>query len=244
LASFKAIIDLVLLGVLIICVWSGYKKGIIMGVGGILCIIVAIYGANLLANSFSYDVAPALKPFANGYTEKLMNGSDSAVLKRMGWEDSTYSVEDLTQMYPERKLEFCSTCYQVLGIDEQTSDRMAERAVVYASESGSSIRAAVAQVLCETVSYVGCFIIAFLLIIIVLTVIGNLPNLSFKLPRLDLVNDIGGALLGLVTGLMFCAIIVWALKFMGMLIGSETLQATRIGGWLLQKNYLLKYLGI
>ncbi len=240
----ETIIDLVLLGILIVCVWSGYKKGIIMGVGGILCIIVAIYGANLLANSFSFDVVPALKPFANGYTEKLMSGSDSDVLKRMGWENSTYSVEDLVSMYPERRTEFCSTCYQVLGIDTATADRMAEKAVTYQRESGGSIRAAVGQILCETVSYAGCFLIAFLLIIIILTVIGNLPNLSFKLPRLDLVNDIGGALLGVVTGLMFCAVLVWALKFMGMLIGNETLPATRIGGWLLRKNYLLKYLGI
>ncbi len=242
--AIKAIIDLVLLGILIICVWSGYKKGIIMGVGGILCIMISIYGANLLANSFSYDVVPALKPFANGYTEKLMSGSDSAVLKRMDWDGSSYSVEDLVSMYPERKLEFCSTCYQVLGVDEATADRMAERAANYAAESGSSIRAAVSQILCETVSYVGCFLIGFLLIVIVLTVIGNLPNLSFKLPRLDLVNDLGGALLGVVTGLMFCAVLVWALKFMGMLIGNDTLSATRIGGWLLRKNFLLKYLGI
>ena len=124
--AIKAIIDLVLLGILIVCIWSGYKKGIIMGIGGILCIIVAIYGANLLANSFSFDVVPALKPFANGYTETLIGGSDSAVMKRMGWDGSTYSPEDLVEMYPERKLEFCSTCYQVLGIDEATADRMAE----------------------------------------------------------------------------------------------------------------------
>ena len=95
--AMKAIIDLVLLGVLIICVWSGYKKGIIMGVGGILCIIIAVYGANLLANSFSFDVVPALKPFANGYTETMMNGSDSAVMKRMGWDGTTYRVEDLVR---------------------------------------------------------------------------------------------------------------------------------------------------
>ena len=242
--AIKAIIDLVLLGILIVCVWSGYKKGISMGVGGILCIIVAIYGANLLANSFSFDVVPALKPFANGYTESMLTGSDSAVMKRMGWEGSSYSPEDLVEMYPDRKLEFCSTCYQVLGIDAKTADRMAAKAVTYARESGSPIRAAVGQILCETVSYAGCFLIAFLLIIIILTVIGNLPNLSYKLPRLDLVNDILGALLGVVTGLMFCAVLVWALKFMGMLIGSDTLAATRIGGWLLEKNFLLKYLGI
>ena len=242
--AIKAIIDLVLLGILIVCVWSGYKKGIIMGVGGILCIIVAVYGGNLLANSFSFDVVPALKPFANGYTETMLNGSDSAVMKRMGWDGSSYSPEDLVAMYPDRELEFCSACYQVLGIDPATSDRMAEKAVVYARESGSPIRAAVGQILCETVSYAGCFLIAFLLIIIILTVIGNLPNLSFKLPRLDLVNDIVGALLGAVTGLMFCAVLVWALKFTGMLIGSDTLASTRIGGWLLQKNFLLKYLGV
>ena len=240
----KAIIDLVLLGILIVCVWSGYKKGIIMGIGGILCIIVAIYGANLLANSFSFDVVPALKPFANGYTESMLNGSDSAVMKRMGWENSSYSPEDLVEIYPERKLEFCSACYQVLGINAATADRMAAKAVTYARESGSPIRAAVGQILCETVSYAACFIIAFVLIIIILTVIGNLPNLSFKLPRLDLVNDIVGALLGVVTGLMFCAILVWALKFMGMLIGNDTLASTRIGSWLLEKDYLLKYLGI
>ena len=242
--AIKGIIDLVLLGILIVCVWSGYKNGIIMGVGGILCIIVAVYGANLLANSFSYDVVPALKPFANGYTETLIGGNDSAVMKRMDWDGSTYSPEDLVKMYPERKLEFCSACYQVLGIDPATSDRMAERAVTYERESGGTIRAAVGQILCETVSYAACFLVAFLLIVIILTVIGNLPNLSFKLPRLDLVNDIGGAVLGLVTGMMFCAVLVWALKYMGMLIGNDTLAATRIGGWFLKRNFLLKYLGI
>ena len=242
--AIKAIIDLVLLGILIVCIWSGYKKGIIMGVGGILCIIVAIYGANLLANSFSFDVVPALKPFANGYTETLIGGNDSAVMKRMGWDGSTYSPEDLVEMYPERKLDFCSACYQVLGIDTVTADHMAEKAVTYEQESGVTIRVAVGQVLCETISYAGCFLIAFVLIVIVLTVIGNLPNLSWKLPRLDIVNDIAGALLGAVTGLMFCAVLVWALKFMGMLIGKDTLASTRIGGWLLQKNFLFKYLGV
>ncbi len=242
--AFKAIIDLVLLGILIICVWSGYKKGIIMGVGGILCIIVAVYGANLLANSFSYDVVPALKPFANGYTETMMNGSDSTVMKRMGWDGSTYRVEDLVEMYPNRKLEFCSTCYQTLGFDENLSDRMAEKAVTYARESGSSIRAAVGQILCETVSYAACFLVAFLLILIILTVIGNLPNLSYKLPRFDILNDILGAVLGLVTGLMLCAVLVWALRFLGKLIGMGTLASTRIGGWLLRQAYLTRYLGI
>ena len=240
----KAIIDLVLAGILVICCWNGYKKGIIMGVAGILCVIVAIYGANLLADTFSGDVVPALKPFANGYTENLIGGKDSAVMKKMGWDGETLSEEDLLARYPERKTEFCTQCYRVLGFDAATAERLAARAVQCAEERGCAIRVAVGQILCETVSHVACFILAFLLIIIILTVLGNLTNLSFKLPRFDLVNDIGGAVLGAVTGLMFCVLLVWALKFMGMLIGKETLSSTVLGRWLLNWDPLVKYLGL
>ena len=240
----KAIIDLVLLGILVICAWNGYKKGLIMGVGGILCIIIGIYGANLLANTFYHDIVPALKPFATGYSESIISGRDSAVMKKMGWENNSYSVEDLLAAYPERKAEFCEECYKTLGVDEHTAEIMADRAVTYARETGSTVWTAVGQILCETASYAGCFILAFLLIVIILTVIGNLPNLSFKLPRFDLVNDISGAVLGLITGLMYCAVLVWALKFMGKIIGSDTLASTKLGGALLHRDFLLKYLGI
>ena len=240
----KAIIDLILVGILAICIWSGYKKGLIMGVGGVLCIIVAIYGANLLANTFSHDIVPALKPFASGYMEKLISGEDSPVLKEMGWAEEAHSVGDLLDTQPAQRTAFCAACYRTLGVSDATAEIMARRAVVYAEETGSSILTAVGQILCETVSYAACFVLAFLLLIIILTVIGNLPNLNYKLPRFDLVNDIGGAVLGLVTGLMFCVILVWALKFMGMILGGETLPSTRLGGWLLRRDYLVKYLGI
>lgn len=240
----KAIIDLVLLGILVICTWNGYKKGILMGIGGIVCILAAIYGANLLANTFSYDVIPAMRPFASGYTEGLLTGENSKVMKKMGWEDYEYSVEDLLRMYPERKAEFCTECFKAVGISEKTSENMAEKALTYARESGQTATESVVHILCESASYVCCFVLAFLLILIILTVIGNLPNLSFKIPRLDMVNDIAGALLGLLTGFMFCVLVVWALKFMGMIIGGDTLSATSIGGWLLKKDYLFKYLGI
>jgi len=240
----KAIIDLVLLGILIICAWNGYKKGLIMGIGGIICLAISIYGANLLSNTFSYDVVPALQPFASGYTEGLLSGSDSKVMERMGWEDYSYSVDDRTAKYPERKAEFCAVCFETLGMDEATAEALADRTVIYAEESGEGMKDAVVHVLCETVSYVGCFSLAFLILVILLTVVGNLPNLSYKIPRLDLVNDIGGTLLGLLTGVLYCALLVWALKFLGMIIGGDTLPATKLGKLFLEHNFYFEYLGI
>ncbi|MCC8156984.1 MAG: CvpA family protein [Oscillospiraceae bacterium] len=240
----KAIIDLALLAILVLCTWTGYRKGFLMGIGGILCILVAVYGANLLSNVFSYDVVPALKPFISGYTESLLTDSDSEVLSQMGWSDSDYSLNDLLTQYPEEETRFCQTCYEVLGIDSTTAAILSERTVSYAEESGADMTDAIVHILCETISYVGCFILVFLLILILLTVIGNLPNLSFRIPRLDLFNDIAGAVMGLARGFLLCILLVWALKFMGMLLGGDALSASTLGGWLLRQNFLLNYLGV
>ena len=239
----KTVIDLVLIAIVLICIWTGYKKGLLMGIGGILCIVVAIYGANLLANVFSYDLEPAVRPFLYGYVEGVNQGRDSEVRERMGWDRYDYSVEDLLSQHPDRQEEYCRTCYEVVGIESRTAQSMAERAVTYARESGGTVTGAMKHILSESVSYVAIFIVAFLLIIIILTVIGNLPNLSYKIPGLDLVNDIAGAVLGLATGFLFCVLLVWALKFMGLLLG-DALSESGIGGWLLEKNHLLPYLGI
>ena len=57
------VIDLVLLAILIICVWSGYRKGFIIGIANLLGIVVSLYAAVLVSGAFSYDVVPVLRPF-------------------------------------------------------------------------------------------------------------------------------------------------------------------------------------
>lgn len=257
----ERIINLVLIGILLISAWSGYKKGIIMGIGGILAIIVALYGANLIATTFSYDIISAMRPFASGYMESKIRREDTGVtislgdeedeeeeeesiLEQMGWESSELSVEDLLAENPERRGEFCIACYQQLGLNDDTSRVMAAEAIAYAEENETDMISSVVQVLCAEVCFVGCFLLSFLLIIILITVIGNLPNLSYKLPHLDLLNDIGGALLGIVTGLMFCVILVWALKFTGIVIGRDTLSSASVANFFLEHNFLTTRLGL
>ena len=239
----KAVIDIVLLAILLHGAWSGYKKGLIMGIGGILCIVVSIYGANLLANTFSYDVVPALKPFAGGFVESRIDG-EGGVLEAMGWDDNDYSAADLLEQYPERKAEFAQECFENLGIDSRSANVMAEEAIFHSAESDDDMVDSVIHILCQRVSYVGCFVLAFLMILIILTVIGNLPNLSYKIPHLDIVNDVMGVLLGIVNGAMLCAVLVWCLKFLGMIIGSGTLEDTILGGWFNKQDFLFKFLGL
>ncbi len=240
----KTAIDILILVILICGAWTGYKKGLIMGVLGAVVLIVSVYGANLLSNTFSYDVVTALKPFAGGYVENLVDGEDG-VIEAMGWDnEENYSLEDLLIRHEDEKEEFAATCFEKMGIDASAASIMAESALEYGEEEDKSIVDSVIHELCARISYVGCFVIAFLIIVIVLTVVINLPNLSYKIPHLDLVNDIAGTVIGLLTAAAYCAILVWALKFMGIIIGAETLSETTLGSWFLKRDFMSAFLGI
>ena len=44
----KAVIDIVLIIIIALCTWNGYKRGLVGGVAGILAIIISLLGANIL----------------------------------------------------------------------------------------------------------------------------------------------------------------------------------------------------
>ena len=123
----------------------------IMGIGSILVIVVSLYGGNLLSTAFSYEVIPAIKPFADGYMEKKI---DEDVLEVMGWQDSGYSVSSLLQQHPESVHEFCVESFKAMGIYHKTAEILAAEAEEYAEQNDTDITAAIVEVLCARITYV------------------------------------------------------------------------------------------
>ncbi|MCL2342411.1 MAG: CvpA family protein [Firmicutes bacterium] len=243
----KTIIDLVLVAILIICAWTGYKKGIIMGIGGILVIILSIYGANLLSGAFSSGAVPVMKPFVTGFIEGKMvtkQGSDVlGILDSLNVDTSSTSLEDLIRADPSLETTVAVGTFEALGITENTAKDMSSDVSAAYEKNGGAFTDAITLVLCNRLAFVVTFILAFLIILIFLTVIGNITNLSFKIPNLDIVNDIVGTLLGIVTGLIFCTILVWALKYSGLIIGGDTVSKTVIAKSFMGADRLTKILG-
>lgn len=240
----NAVLTLSLLLIVLLCIWSGYKRGLILGVLSILAIIISIYGANLLSTTYSYEVIDALRPFASGYVETTINDKVRAEYDIAGVETASISVDDYLAAHPDEVLPFCTRTFEHLGIHTKTAERLAVDTEQYAAKQEMDIREALVEILCLRITYVVGFILAFILILIILTVIGNLPNLSFKIPDMDLLNDIGGLVLGLVQGLLFCFIVTWALKFTGILIPQETLAESGVLSWFMRQDLLFKFLGI
>lgn len=238
----KTVLSLLFLAILIFCGWSGYKKGLIMGIASLLAFVISIYGADLLSDTYSGEVIDALRPFASGYVE--VNVVDKAVRPAMGIDSTNLSVNDFLASNPGREEQFCTLIYENMGIYETTSEQLAKEAVAYSSGHDMELMDAAVEVLCVRIAYVAGFLLSFIMIIIILTVIGNIPNLSFKLPNLDAFNNISGTVLGVMQGIGLCLVIGWALKFTGLLIPQDSLSDTFLVSWFMDRAALVKYLGI
>lgn len=237
----KILLDLALVAVIAIAVWNGYKKGLIMGVGGILVLVISILVGNAFSNAYSQEVITAMRPFASGYTDKLLSESVYAVL---GVEESSYSMEDLLAQTPDLGLKAATRALTELGLNDDAAAEMADEAVAGAAEDGTSLSDSLTEVVCSKIAFAVAFLLFFLLCAIVLTVIGNLTNLSFRIPYLGTGNEIGGAICGLVEGFLICLVLAWTLRFAGMLFPDGVLKGTWLLDFLMNHNMLASYLGI
>ena len=227
----KAVIDIVLIIIIALCTWNGYKRGLVGGVAGILAIIVSLLGANILAAAYAHEVVPALEPFVDGYVDSSKNRA--VILERMGYGGSDLSLDDILAQDSSLRYDYAYESLSDLGLYEKRAEELAADAVAYAQESGVSMTDAVVAVLCDTVTTVMTTVIGFLLILILLVALASIGNLSFRLPNMENVDEIGGAVLGFAKGFLYCVRLCWLLSFLGLVIGKETMAHTTLGRFFL-----------
>lgn len=230
------LIDFILIAILALCVWNGYRKGLILGIAGLLVLVVAFVGANLLAKTYSSEFMPIVEPIFDKIVDNAVleaENSEAIVLKSdtIDEEEKTYitGVESLKNM----------------GIFEKSAKKVIESIKNSADGFAKGLNNAIKTKLSETCCFLIVFIIAFLLIVIVFTIIANIVNLVFKLPGLELVNDIGGAVMGAAKGLVFVFVIALLMQYIGFAFQkSNAINKTILLKWLMQINPLSSIFGL
>ena len=187
--------------ILIFAAWSGYKRGLVLSTAHLAAIAVALYLACLLSSAFSGEVVSGMVPFAEGFL----------------------SVKDTLELHPNLVDVFCTNTFRAAGIAKGPAEQMSAEAQNYASTQMTDIPAALTQVFCQRIAYVAGTAIAFILVLVLLLAIGNIPNLAFRIPKHPRLDDVGGTLMGLLNGVAYCVLLCWLLQFAGMLIGKNTL---------------------
>ena len=222
------IIDLILIAIVAFCAWNGYRKGFIMGISGILALIVAFYGAQIVADTYSQEFTSMLKPFVSGVV-------DAAVADvQIGGEEG-YDNEEVYEV-----------TYDALGnigILKSAAQDIANEIAERVERTGQTMREEIVSVLCSKIAYVLTSVIVFLLILIVFTVIANILNLAFKMPGLEFINESLGALFGFAKGAIIVVAIAWVMRYLGVLVDEDIVNKTVLLEWLMEHNLVTKFFG-
>ncbi len=234
----SVLIDIVLLLIIALCAYKGYRKGLILGISGILAIVISLYGANLIAETYSPEFTDVIQPFVSGIVYKSVDEAEEKTQEKdyvyvgpeEGEDDETYAVsyESLRN----------------IGILKTAAERITDDVRGNVSKVGHELKEALSEKLTSTAAYVLTLVISFILIMIIFTVIANIVNLAFKLPGLEFLNEILGLAFGLCKGLIFAFAIAWVVRFLGFIIPEEIIDRTLLLDWFIEMNPIPAILGI
>lgn len=226
----RLIIDLILLFIMVLCIWEGYKHGLIRSILGLSAIILSLVISNVISGSLAKELVPAVEPFVGGYidSEKM----NSMVLERLGYADTDKSLTDILEEDSSLQYDYAYWCMRETGFFGDASEDLAEDTVNYAQKNGCSLTDAVITVVCNTAAYVICETIIFIMIIVLASALLDLFNLNIRLPNADIIDDVGGAAIGFIKGFLICVLICWLLGFLGLLLGKDASDKGLIGFFL------------
>lgn len=232
------LIDVVLIGIVVLCVWNGYRKGLILGIGGILALVIAFYGSNLIAETYSPEFTAMLNPIVSGIVNKSVDDAKETV------NSDDYSYSGPAEGKGDEVYSVSFESLRNIGILRSAAENITNEIRDDLKGAGQSLKDALVEKLCSTIAYVLALAVFFILILIVFTVLANIVNLAFKLPGLEVINDVSGAVFGLVKGLILVFAIAWLVRFLGAVLPEETVDKTLVLGWLMDNNPITAIFGI
>lgn len=217
------LIDVALAAVLILFIWLGARKGFILTLCSLVAVVVALVGANLIADALAPTVAQVLQP----KLETIIQESLEEKALEVSATDSLAVTDALAALREKGGLyEWAADGLEEVLKNTPGTDAIAHQAAVAASA------------LAEQVARGILFSVAFLLVLIAWTVLSHALDLVSKLPVINSLNHTLGGVIGGVKGLLILYIAAWVLCSLTGKISPETAEKTYLLSFLLQHSPL------
>jgi len=226
-------INVGILGVIAFCGWRGYRNGLIRGVFGIVALVISVFVANVAAAAYSEEFTGMLKPFVGGIVDTAFTKMDEEGVE---YEPDEHEHENKTEEFGK-----AYSALRRIGLPEPTAVRIAELAAEKDLEG--MFPDIIADKLSSALAYVAVFAIAFILVAIVFTVMGNLIGFVFSLPGLKLLDSIAGVVFGLAKGLILVYTLAIIAKYFG-LVALDTIEESSVLTYFMINNPIADMLGL
>lgn len=238
------ILDLVLVGILALCAWKGYKSGILVSVLGIVAIIISLVVGNVVSKAYSSEFSGIMEPFITGVVDK----SISDVLDTTPEDGAEKTGEKSEFLVPEKDR---SDVYTVslaalrdLGIAEKPAEDLAEQVSGDTKDVNQQMSNVLTEKLCVRIAFVLVFVIVFVITAIIFVVIENIADIKFTLPGAEKINGIAGAELGFIKGLMIVMFIALIFRYAAVLLPGTFISKTVILELFTGRNIIASAVGI
>ena len=211
------LLDVLLIAVLLFCAFRGAKKGFVLTLCSLVAVVVAFLGANILADTMAPKVAEALQP-------KLEAVIEESLTEALRNTQFTTSDGDVAASTEEISL---SGVLEVL--QENALYKQFLSGVEKALEEGAASTAATARVAAVVAAQLArglIFLVGFVVVLLVWTLLSHALDLVAKLPVLNTLNNGLGGLIGLVKGVAIAYVAVWALYSLTGYVSTEMMEQT------------------
>jgi len=199
------LIDWIIVGVLGISVLVGLYRGFISS--------VASMGSCLVSLAVSYWVNPRVVEYfrtqttlaeqIQSYTRGIANLGDLA-----GQEVSALSETQITEIASRLPP----------PLNSLLEGNMAQKVYGTVADKALTVTDYASRTISDVILNVACFLITFVVLVILLHIVINLLNAIFKFPVLKQMNTLAGGLFGLLRGALFCFVALAVLPLFETLI--------------------------
>lgn len=218
--SNPIVIDLILAAVLVLFIWLGAKKGFILTLCSLVAVIVALVGANLIADALAPRVAEIIEPHI---AQVIQATQDEAFFERDPNDNS---------------LDWLAPIKEKGGLYEKAAQAVEDALEAGQSEVAVQLYASIAATVAGQLARGILFSVAFLLVLVAWFFISHALDLVSKLPVINSLNHTLGGVLGGVKGLVIIYVAAWVLCGLTGTISPETAEGTHLLSFLLSHSPL------
>lgn len=241
------IVAAVLLGFLIYGAW----RGLFRAVAGLLMVILALTGAMFVARELTPIATNLLRPvIENTVTQRVddaMNGSapsqggeetvvpvqpeisppSSEASSPSGSASAADSSGALGDSGAQTRLQ-AGELLKLMGWDDILTKSLSDRAEEKVRDTGVSLAMAVVDSVMESFVYMVLFALSFAVLSLLLHLVARALDIAMKLPGVHLLNGLGGAVVGLIQGVLLIFLAIWLLRCLRVSFDTEIVAQTRL----------------
>lgn len=219
------IMDMIVAAVLVTFTIFGARRGLFRALAGLVAVIVALVGAGIIANTLAAPAAKLVTPLIQTHIEEKVG---AAVMEQSGQAPQVDGVPTDPMEEIEGDALSIEDLLNLLGLDQDVRDSLAQQAQEKVQDTGVSIAMAVVESVAQSMIYGILYVVSFTLLLWGLKILIRATDLVLKLPGLHLANSLGGGAIGLIEAGLLVFLVIWVARRLGVSFETDAVAATHL----------------